>query len=62
MASGGLRGWAARLFGGAVAAARAETALAEARLRDVIDAIPEGVVFLDAEGRYILWNRRYAEI
>ncbi|WP_293677269.1 response regulator [uncultured Phenylobacterium sp.] len=42
--------------------ARAEAALAEARLRDVIDAIPEGVVFLDAEGRYVLWNRRYAEI
>lgn len=36
--------------------------IAERRLRDAIDAIPEGVVFLDAEGRYILWNRRYAEI
>ncbi|HET6971230.1 MAG TPA: response regulator, partial [Phenylobacterium sp.] len=34
----------------------------EERLRDVIEAIPEGVVFLDADGRYILWNRRYAEI
>lgn len=55
--------WLARLFGGrAVAEARAETRVAEARLRDAIDAIPEGVVFLDAEGRYILWNRRYAEI
>ncbi|HEY0647671.1 response regulator [Phenylobacterium sp.] len=60
---GGFGGWFARLFGGrAVADARAHAELAEARLRDAIDAIPEGVVFLDAEGRYVLWNRRYAEI
>ena len=39
-----------------------EAQLARDRLRDAIEAIPEGVVFLDAEGRYILWNRRYAEI
>jgi signal transduction histidine kinase len=37
-------------------------ALAESRLRVAIDALPEGVVFLDPEGRYILWNQRYAEI
>jgi signal transduction histidine kinase len=37
-------------------------ALAERRLRVAIDALPEGVVFLDPEGRYILWNQRYAEI
>jgi signal transduction histidine kinase len=37
-------------------------ALAEGRLRAAIDALPEGVVFLDPEGRYILWNQRYAEI
>lgn len=55
--------WLARLVGGhAVARAQAQADLAESRLRDAIDAIPEGVVFLDAEGRYILWNRRYAEI
>lgn len=55
--------WLARLFGGrAVARAEAQAELAESRLRDAIDAIPEGVVFLDAEGRYVLWNRRYAEI
>lgn len=58
-----MRRWLARLFGGrAVARAQAQADLAESRLRDAIDAIPEGVVFLDAEGRYILWNRRYAEI
>jgi signal transduction histidine kinase len=37
-------------------------ALAETRLRAAIDALPEGVVFLDPEGRYLLWNQRYAEI
>lgn len=59
----GLKAWFARLTGAAALAdARAKAELAEARLRDAIDAIPEGVVFLDAEGRYILWNRRYAEI
>ena len=53
------------------AASRAELALAEAesnahraeqRLREAIEALPEGIVFLDAEGRYILWNQKYAEI
>jgi len=63
MATGRFRAWFARLTGAAALAdARAQAELAEARLRDAIDAIPEGVVFLDAEGRYILWNRRYAEI
>ena len=35
---------------------------AERRLREAIDVLPEGIVFLDAEGRYILWNERYADI
>ena len=35
---------------------------AEQRLTEAIDVLPEGIVFLDAEGRYILWNRKYAEI
>jgi len=35
---------------------------AHERLGNAIDILPEGIVFLDAEGRYILWNRRYAEI
>ncbi len=35
---------------------------AEERLRAAIDVLPEGVVFLDPDGRYILWNQRYAEI
>lgn len=46
----------------AAARAKAQAALAERRLRDALDALPEGIVFLDAAGRYILWNQRYAEI
>ncbi|MGZ6018496.1 MAG: response regulator [Phenylobacterium sp.] len=51
-----------RLARRAVSAADAQAKIARDRLHDAIEAIPEGVVFLDAEGRYILWNRRYAEI
>ena len=36
--------------------------LAERRLREAIDVMPEGVVFLDSDGRYILWNQKYSEI
>jgi diguanylate cyclase (GGDEF)-like protein/PAS domain S-box-containing protein len=47
--------------------AEAEQAVAEARrsharLREAIDILPQGIVFLDEEGRYILWNKKYAEI
>jgi diguanylate cyclase (GGDEF)-like protein/PAS domain S-box-containing protein len=47
--------------------AEAEAAIAEARksderLREAIDLLPQGIVFLDSEGRYILWNKKYAEI
>ncbi len=47
--------------------AEAEAAIADARksherLREAIDILPQGIVFLDAEGRYILWNKKYAEI
>jgi signal transduction histidine kinase/CheY-like chemotaxis protein len=35
---------------------------AERRLREAIDVLPEGIVFLDPQGRYILWNKRYAAI
>ena len=42
--------------------AEGEARRAEQRLREAIDALPEGIVFLDAEGRYVLWNQRYAEI
>ncbi|MBV9562783.1 MAG: EAL domain-containing protein [Bradyrhizobium sp.] len=47
--------------------AEVEAAIADARksherLREAIDLLPQGIVFLDAEGRYILWNKKYAEI
>src|SRR5258708_494392 len=47
--------------------AEAEAAIAEARksherLREAIDILPQGIVFLDAEGCYILWNKKYSEI
>src|SRR6202008_2390359 len=47
--------------------AEAEAAIADARksherLREAIEHLPQGIVFLDSEGRYILWNRKYAEI
>lgn len=35
---------------------------AEQRLRDALDVLPQGIVFLDAEGRYVMWNRQYADI
>ena len=58
-------GWLARLFprrGPALVEALARAETAEARLRTVVDAMPEGVVLLDHEGRYVLWNQRYSEI
>ncbi|MGH6753100.1 MAG: putative bifunctional diguanylate cyclase/phosphodiesterase [Bradyrhizobium sp.] len=47
--------------------AEVEAAIADARksherLREAIEILPQGIVFLDAEGRYILWNKKYAEI
>ena len=47
--------------------AETEAAIAEAkksheRLREAIDILPQGIVFLDADGRYILWNKKYSEI
>jgi diguanylate cyclase (GGDEF)-like protein/PAS domain S-box-containing protein len=46
----------------ATEASKAEAERAHARLRDAIDILPEGIVFLDGDGRYVLWNRRYADI
>src|SRR5260370_3499056 len=47
--------------------AEGEAAIADARksherLREAIDILPQGIVFLDAEGRYSLWNKKYSEI
>jgi len=45
-----------------LAAAEARASQAEARLHEAVEAIPEGIVMLDANGRYILWNQTYADI
>jgi diguanylate cyclase (GGDEF)-like protein/PAS domain S-box-containing protein len=34
---------------------------AHTRLIDALDVVPEGLVILDSDDRYVLWNRRYAE-
>lgn len=57
---------------------RAEKALAEAkanaeraeltarsahtRLTEALDIVPEGIAILDADDRYVMWNKRYAEL
>ena len=41
-----------------VDAAISEARKSHERLRQAIDILPQGVVFLDAEGRYILWNKK----
>ncbi len=35
---------------------------ANARLREAIEILPQGIVFLDSEGRYVLWNEHYSKI
>ncbi|WP_441238879.1 EAL domain-containing protein [Bradyrhizobium sp. 930_D9_N1_4] len=47
--------------------AEAEAAIADARksherLRQAVDLLPQGIVILDPEGRYVLWNKQYSEI
>ncbi|HQN52100.1 MAG TPA: PAS-domain containing protein, partial [Phenylobacterium sp.] len=51
-----------RLAGQILAEAEADRRAARDLLQEAMDLLPEGVVLLDAQGRYILWNRRYAEI
>ena len=43
-------------------AATADARKSHERLHEAIDILPQGIVFLDAEGRYILWNKKYSEI
>jgi diguanylate cyclase (GGDEF)-like protein/PAS domain S-box-containing protein len=42
--------------------AEAEARAAHARLLDALDLVPEGLVIFDADDRYVLWNRKYAEM
>jgi diguanylate cyclase (GGDEF)-like protein/PAS domain S-box-containing protein len=39
-----------------------EARAAHARLRDALEAVPVGLVFFDADDRYLLWNARYMEL
>ncbi|MBS0238692.1 MAG: EAL domain-containing protein [Proteobacteria bacterium] len=41
---------------------KAELERAHNRLKEAINILPEGMVILDADNRYVAWNRRYAEI
>jgi len=43
-------------------AARREAHAARARLNEVLEALPDAVVLFDAEGRYVQWNRKYADM
>ncbi|HEX2653912.1 MAG TPA: EAL domain-containing protein [Xanthobacteraceae bacterium] len=45
-----------------LAKARAQAEHAHARLLEAFDLVPHGLVLFDAEDRYIMWNRRYAEL
>lgn len=40
----------------------AKASAAHKRLREAFEILPQGIVFLDSEGRYILWNEKYADI
>ncbi|MBO0758238.1 MAG: PAS domain S-box protein, partial [Bradyrhizobiaceae bacterium] len=40
--------------------AEQEARATHARLRAALDVVPEGMALLDADDRYVLWNRRYA--
>ncbi|MFT3730383.1 MAG: EAL domain-containing protein [Hyphomicrobium sp.] len=41
---------------------KAELEKAHSRLKEAIEILPEGIVILDADNRYVAWNKRYAQI
>jgi diguanylate cyclase (GGDEF)-like protein/PAS domain S-box-containing protein len=42
--------------------AATEARIAHTRLLEALDAVPEGIVLFDSADRYLMWNRRYAEM
>lgn len=42
--------------------AEREARAAHARLRSALEVVPDGLALFDADDRYVLWNRRYAEV
>ena len=55
-----LRALAAKF--GEIEQANRQASIAHAQLRTALDVIPEGVVFYDAEDRFVLWNEQYRQI
>ena len=51
---------AAAVAAGALEASTRKSALR--RLRDAIDAMPDGLVFYDSDDRLVAWNRRFVEV
>ena len=41
---------------------RAQTELLLRRLRDSIEILPDSIVMLDAEMRYVAWNKKYSDV
>jgi len=50
----------AAIFAGSMEALSRKDSLR--RLRDAIDAMPDGLVFYDSDDRLVVWNRRFVEI
>jgi len=46
----------------AISAQKAEIEKAHSRLKEAIEILPEGIVILDADNRYVAWNKKYAQI
>ena len=42
--------------------AAVDAQLAHRRLRDAVDNVPESLALLDSQGRYVVWNTRYAKL
>jgi hypothetical protein len=49
--------WLAHMAGG-----RGRERSHDLKLREAIEAMPEGLAFYDSEDRIVVWNRRYAEL
>lgn len=43
-------------------AAEMDARFAHERLRDAIEMLPEAIAFMDAEDRYVLWNKAYSDL
>ncbi|WP_052699393.1 EAL domain-containing protein [Hyphomicrobium sp. 99] len=46
----------------AISSQKEELEKAHNRLKEAIEILPEGIVILDADNRYVAWNKKYAQI